>query len=394
MSLEIAVSGINAVSSQLDSISNNIANASSYGYKTGRTNFASLYVGSQAMGVGISSKTQDIARMGGMQSTGRLLDAAIDGSGFFITRGSDGSDQYTRVGMFNTDKDGFLVDGSARRVQGYAMNAANGALGALGDLKIPSGQIPAMASSALKYTGNLSTAWAQKDIALFNKDDPSTFNASTVSVVYDSRGDKHNLTQYFVRTGDNEVQVQYTLDGKPAGTPATLAFDANGQLENYTPSPLDLGTPTGAAPLTVNVDYSGTTLFAGESTTLANSVNGYASGVMTGVRIESNGELVAQYSNGQRMAVGVLAIANFPNEAGLSPVSGASWIDSPASGTAVVSVPGNGKAGVLAAGVLEGSNVDMTGELVKLMSAQRSYQANTKVITAESQAIQALMQAI
>ncbi len=393
MSLEIAVSGINAVSSQLDSISNNIANASSYGYKTGRTNFASLYVGSQAMGVGISSKTQDIARMGGMQSTGRLLDAAIDGSGFFITRGSDGSDQYTRVGMFNADKDGFLVDGSARRVQGYAMNATNGALGALGDLKIPSGQIPAMASTALKYTGNLSTAWTKMS-GTFDKNDPSTFNASTVSVVYDSRGDKHNLTQYFVRTGDNEVQVQYTLDGKPAAAPATLTFGADGQLSVPAINSLNLGTPVGAAPLTVNVDYSGTTLFAGESTTLANSVNGYASGVMTGVRIESNGELVAQYSNGQRMAVGVLAIANFPNEAGLSPVSGASWIDSPASGTAVVSVPGNGKAGVLAAGVLEGSNVDMTGELVKLMSAQRSYQANTKVITAESQAIQALMQAI
>ncbi|MGL6072159.1 flagellar hook protein FlgE [Craterilacuibacter sp.] len=393
MSLEIAVSGINAISSQLDSISNNIANASSHGYKTGRTNFASLYVGAQAMGVGVSSRTQDIGRMGSMQSTGRMLDAAIDGSGFFITRGSDGADQYTRVGMFNADKDGFLVDGSSRRVQGYGVNIANGALGALGDLKIPSGQIPAMASSTLKYTGNLSTGWTTMTGA-FSKDDPSTFNASTVSVVYDSRGDKHSLTQYFVRTGVDTVDVKYSLDGGLVGATTALTFDADGQLTGPSTAALDLGTPGGAAALTINADYAGTTLFAGESTTLANSVNGYASGVMTGVRIENNGNLVAQYSNGQRMAVGVIAIASFPNEAGLSPVSGASWVDSPASGVPIVSVPGNGKAGALASGVIEGSNVDMTSELVKLMSAQRSYQANTKVITAESQTMQALMQAI
>ncbi len=393
MSFEIALSGINAVSSQLSGISNNIANASTYGYKMGRTNFSAVYVGAQAMGVGVGSTQQDIGRGGSLTSTGRMLDAAIDGKGFFITRGADGANQYTRVGIFNTDKDGFLVDSYGRKVQGFNMSAT-GAQGALGDIQVPTGQIPAMPSDALKYAGNMSAGWDVPANA-FDAADPSTFNASSVSTVYDSRGEKHTVTQYFVKKDDNTVSVHYALNGNPlAGTTSELTFDAKGQLTGGTSQTLTLTGLTGAADITLNLDYTGTTMFAGEHSTTANAANGYASGAMTGVRIESNGEITAQYSNGQKMAVGVVALATFPNEQGLAAASDTSWTDTPASGAALISTPGSGTVGQLAAGVLEGSNVDLTAEMVNLMTAQRNYQANTKVISTQSQVVQALMQAI
>ncbi|WP_024303369.1 flagellar hook protein FlgE [Pseudogulbenkiania sp. MAI-1] len=396
MSLEIALSGINAVNSQLGSISNNIANSGTYGFKSGRANFAATYAGTQATGVEVGSTTQSIGRSGGTVTTGRALDAAIQGRGFFITHDDAGSVAYTRVGIFNADKNGVLVDSFGRRVQGYAAasGSTGGARGALGDITVPTGQIAAKASDTLEYVGNLSSGWTVPTAA-FDKDDPTSFNSSSVSTVYDSLGEKHTLTHYFVKTGTNSVTVHYGLDGTLLADTVDLTFDTDGKLSApIAASTLNLGTPTGAAALSVAVDYTGTTQFAGDTTTTVNSSNGYASGTMTGLSLEENGDILATYSNGQKQVVGTIALANFPNEDGLIAVSATSWIDSPASGTALISAPGSGLAGKLATGSLEQSNVDMTSELVNLMTAQRNYQANTKVISTEGQVIQALMQAV
>ena len=399
MSLEIALSGINAVNSQLGNISNNIANSGTYGFKSSRANFSATYAGTQATGVEVGSTTQSIGRSGGTVTTGRALDAAIEGSGFFITHDDVGSVAYTRVGIFNTDKNGVLVDSFGRRVQGYAAvsGSTGGARGALGDITVPTGQIAAKASDTLQYVGNLSSGWTAPTTA-FDATDPTTFNGSSVSTVYDSLGEKHTLTQYFVKSGTNDVTVHYGLDGTLLTDTADLTFDSSGALTSSAlasgGSTLALGTPTGAAALSLTLDYTGTTQFAGDTTTTVNSGNGYASGALTGVSLEDNGDILATYSNGQKQVVGTIALANFPNENGLIPVSATSWIDSPASGTALVSAPGTGIAGTLTAGALEQSNVDMTAELVNLMTAQRNYQANTKVISTEGQVIQALMQAV
>ncbi|KZE31756.1 flagellar hook-basal body complex protein [Crenobacter luteus] len=399
MSFEIALSGINAVNSQLGHISNNIANSGTYGFKSSRANFASVYAGSQPMGVSVGSTTQSVGRGGNVVATGRALDAAIQGGGFFVTRDATGTMAYTRVGVFNADKDGFLVDTFGRRVQGYAAaNAATGgARGAFGDISIPNGQIPAKASDSLKYVGNLSAGWQTPATTPFDKDDPTSFNGSSVSIVYDSLGQKHTLTQYFVKTNQNEVTAHYAMDGVllPAGTETTLSFGVDGRLTAPVgATTLALGTPAGAAALNVAIDYAGTTQFAGETTTTANASNGYAAGAMTGVRLEENGDVTAMYSNGQQQVVGTVALATFPNEDGLIAVSETSWIESPASGGPLLAAPGEGTAGKLVAGSLEQSNVDMTAELVNLMTAQRNYQANTKVIATENQVIQALMQAV
>ncbi|SCK17611.1 flagellar hook protein FlgE [Vogesella sp. LIG4] len=396
MSFDIALSGINAIKDELDTITNNIANSGTYGFKSSRTNFTSVYAGSQANGVAAGSITQSINTGGNIQSTGRPLDVAIAGRGFFIMRDPGSSTvQYSRVGIFNVDKDGYLTDTGSQRVQGYAVVPGSTALGAMGDLKVPVGQIAAKATGTVQYVANLSADWTTPATAPFNAADPTSFNSSMVSTVFDSLGAQHTVTQYFVKSGASQVTVNYSVDGAPNAATTTLTFGTNGQLTApAAPVALNLGTPTGAAPLTVNFNYAGTTLFAGQTTTSVNSSDGYASGTLTGVSLAEDGTLLAQYSNGQKQGVGMLALAAFPNEGALTQVSGTAWEASAASGTALLSSPGTGLTGKLATGALEQSNVNVTSELVGLMTAQRNYQANSKVISAENQMVQSLMQAM
>jgi flagellar hook protein FlgE len=394
MSFEIALSGIDAVNTGLDVISNNIANAGTYGFKSSRANFASMYAGLQPTGAEVGSTTQTIDVGGGVLTTGRPMDASIQGRGFFVSKDTSGQSTYSRVGIFSVDASGYVVDGSGRRAQGFGAASAGG-VGVLGDIKVPTGQIAAMPTGKLDYVGNLSSDWTPPVNPTFDHTDPTSFNSSTVSVVYDSLGAQHTLTQYFVSGGPGTVTTHYTFDGTDLPATSTLSFDTNGQLTAPVgPQSLALGTPAGASPLTINLDYTGTTQFAGQATTLVNAADGYASGTQTGVSIAADGSVQAQYSNGQKMTVGTLAVATFPDEGKLTAVSDTSWVPSVDSGNALYFAPGTGIAGKLTTGALEQSNVDMTGQLVELMTAQRNYQANTKVISAQSDMAKTLMQAI
>lgn len=393
MSFEIALSGIHAVNDQLGSISDNIANSATYGFKSGRVTFASAYAGSQAMGVNSRGNSQNIGRNGGLVNTGRTLDAAIDGRGFFVSKSTAGTVSYSRVGIFDTDKDGYLIDANKGRIQGYA-KADSGALGALGDIQIPTGNIPAKPSDALQYTGNMSAGWTTQTIP-FDKGNTQSFNHSSVSTVYDSLGNKHNLTQYFCKSADSTVTVHYALDGQALGATTNLQFDSNGKLTQPAAAvALDLGTPAGASPLKLAVDYTGTTQFAGEASTSRNAATGYPPGARTGVSLGEHGEVIVSYSNDQKQVIAQLAIANFANENALAASSQTSWQETTESGAALLSTAGSSMAGKLATSSLEQSNVDVTSELVTLMTAQRNYQANTKVISTENQVMQALMQAV
>ncbi|WP_432378515.1 flagellar hook protein FlgE [Duganella sp. P38] len=421
MSFDIALSGIQAINDSLDVTSHNIANAGTYGYKSSRANFSSLVAGTQVTGVMVGSTTQNIGLQGGVLNTGRSMDASINGRGFFIARdASTGETQYTRVGIFSASKDGFLTDASGRKIQGYSVDGKTGTMGALGDLAIPTGSIPAVVSSEVNYVGNLSadwtvpaTTWNDAAVTPATPPDPSTFNMSKATVIYDSLGGKHTLTQYFVRSGTtaaptaNSVDVHYVLDGKPVTTvsPATtpLTFNATtGAMNPIAPAnnyelSLDLSgvaLSNGGKLGTVAVDYSGTTGFAGEATTSTNNADGYAAGNYTGVSLAEDGSVVASYTNGQKQTIGRLAIATFPDEGALTAVSDTAWITSINSGEPLVNTPGVGMGGTLTVSSLEQSNVDITSELVGLMTSQRNYQANSKVIQTESTMMQALMQAI
>jgi flagellar hook protein FlgE len=396
MSFNIALSGIQAINEQLTAVSNNIANAGTYGFKSSRANFSAVYSGDQANGVEVGSLTQNIGKNGSLQNTGRGLDAAIQGRGFFAVRDSQGVINYTRVGIFKADKEGYLVDPQGKKVQGYGP-AVGGALGALGDIKIPTGQIPAVASTKLTYVGNLSSDWTNPTVAPFDPNNNKSYNMVKQTVLFDSLGGEHTVSQYFIRTGANTVEVRYAFDGAAPSSTATMTFDTNGQLTAPLPAPapaLSIPAANGAAAINFTIDYTGTTRFAGEATTTTNRADGYPSGAFVGVELAEDGSVVAKYSNEQQQIVGTVALATFPDEDGLTQVSDTSWVANNTSGAPLYTTPGVGLAAKLAKASLEGSNVDITSELVGLMTSQRNYQANSKVITTENQMMQALMQAL
>ncbi|USX23378.1 flagellar hook-basal body complex protein [Oxalobacteraceae bacterium OTU3REALA1] len=405
MSFDIALSGIQAINESLNSTSQNIANAGTYGYKSSRANFASLVSGDVQTGVMIGSTTQSIGKQGGVLNTGRALDASINGRGFFVTKDQNtGQTEYTRVGIFDASKDGFLVDATGRKVQGYPIKQGTTTLGALGDVPIPTGSIPAVVSKNVDYVGNMSADWTQPaawvPATVAAPPDPSTFNMSKASVIYDTLGGKHTLTQYFAQSATaNVITVNYVLDGVSVGTAGSLTFSATtGQLtlpaNGKVAVTLPATAPNGGAYSAIDIDYTGTTGFAGEATTTANAADGYAAGTFTGIALATDGSVIASYNNGQKQAVGRLAIATFPDEGSLQAIDGTSWIESVNSGTPLVNAPGVGMGGNINTSSLEQSNVDITSELVGLMTSQRNYQANSKVIQTESTMLQSLMQAI
>ena len=419
MSFEIALAGITAASNGLDEISNNIANSGTLGFKSSRTNFNAVYADGLANGAAVGSVTQSIGTVGGAVNTGNGMDAMIEGQGFFAVRNDSGQIEYSRVGQFNVDQNGYVVDSNGRRLQGYAAvlnqsgQAQTGAaLGAMGDLKITTGQLGAQATGKLDYSGNLSADWTPPATAPFNSADPTSYNSSATSVVYDSLGKQHTLTQYFVSAGaaTGKVNVYYSFDGavvnNPAAPNATMTFGANGQLAQLngvavtaaaSPTQSYTATPAPAAPaaaLTFTIDYTNTTSFSGDTTTLTNTADGYTAGILTGTSIGGDGSVVATYSNGLKQAVGTVALASFADEQALTPLDGTAWEANRDTGPALFSAPGIGAAPKLATGSLEQSNVDVTTQLVDLMTSQQVYQANSKVISAQSQMMQSLMQAI
>ncbi|WP_253379844.1 flagellar hook protein FlgE [unidentified bacterial endosymbiont] len=400
MSYEIAATGLNAVNQQLDGISNNIANAGTVGYKSMTTDFSSMYADSQAMGVSVAGTAQSIARGGSMVSTGNALDLGINDGGFFVMCDSAGNVTYTRAGSFETDKNGNIVNASGDYLQGYPVDS-NGTLqtGTVTNLQIQTGNIPAQASDNLTFTANFNASdeTIDRSTVSFDPTNSASYTDSYTTTVYDSLGNEHSVSQYFTKTGDNTWEVQYSFDGQPqSGADAlTLSFDPNtGKLTSPT-APVSVEFDTGeAAPIDLTFDYSSCTQYGSDFSVTTNSANGYASATQNGVQVDSDGSVYATYSNGERMLQGQIVLATFPNENGLEAVSGTAWIQTGESGSALIGVPGAGSCGTLSSGMLESSNVDITTELVELMTAQRNYQANTKVISTSTQLDDALFQAM
>ncbi len=411
MSFDIALSGIQAINEQLGTISNNIANAGTYGFKSSRANFASLHAGEQPTGVHIGSTTQSIGLNGGIQATNRGLDAMVNGRGFFVTKDLTGQTNYSRVGIFTKDANDFLVNSAGHRVQGFTLTPPSLTAGPMGDITVPTAQLAAKATTNVDFVANLSADWPVPT-GTFTAPDatttpptvppPDSYNMSKVTVAHDSLGREHTITQYFIQSSTAlNVTVYTAMDGTDlsgGGSPYTLVFQPDGQLDVTANGGPYINTLTAAvAPangLSITMDYTGTTYQKGESTTSTNSANGYAAGSYVGVELDQEGNVVAKYSNGEKQAIARIAMATFPNEDALTAVNETSWQANVQSGTPNYSEPGKGVAGALTVGSLETSNVDVTAELVSLMTAQRNYQANSKVITAENQMLQSLMQAV
>ena len=399
MSFNIALSGLDATNTELNTISHNIANASTYGFKGGRTEFAAVYNGMQPGGVEVASISQNFEKNGSVTGTGRAMDLAINGNGFFVTKDSMGQMLYTRAGVFSTDKNNFVTANNGTKLQGYSVdNNNNLQTGSVGDIKVSTSSLSAKATSSLEFVANFDASATKIDQAVypFNSSDPKSFNSSYTTKVFDSLGNSHTVTQYFTKTSDNEWQVNVEVDGAPT-TPATaqtVQFNTDGTLASPAGA-FNVAFPAaGANAMSIDISLSGSTQFGAAFGVSTNNPNGYTSGELAGVRVEDNGMVYATYTNGQSQLQGQVVLADFANTQGLSKVSGTAWTQSFSSGAPIMGVPGTGTLGDLTPGALEGSNVDLTSELVALMTARRNYQANAKTISTNDKLTQALFNAV
>lgn len=400
MSFSIATSGLNAVTEQLNAISNNIANSGTVGFKSARAEFSALYAESQPLGVGVSAVTQSITKGGSISSTGTALDLAINGNGFFMVRDSAGTTAYTRAGYFGTDSAGNLVNNLGMYLQGYPVDASGTLqVGTISNLTISSGSIPAKATETIDFTANLDARAELPKTAKFDPKDNTSYNNSYTTQVYDSLGREHTINQYFVKTGDNEWQVHYYMDDQPVTHEGqeqvqTLTFNSQGILTDPSGAVTLNADIAGADSLAIGLTYSGTSQYGSDFSVSKNKGDGYASGERTGQAIDEDGSVYATFSNGERLLQGQLVLANFTNPNGLKSQDGTTWAQTASSGAPLTGTPGSGQLGSIVSGALESSNVDLTSELVGLMTAQRNYQANTKVISTNDNMMSALFQAV
>jgi flagellar hook protein FlgE len=396
MPFRIALSGLNAASTDLEVTGNNIANSATNGFKESRAEFADLYASaiqdtsnSSGQGVRVARVAQQFSQ-GSIDFTSNNLDLAISGQGFFVLEANDGSRAYTRAGAYSVDREGYVINNSNDRLQVYqAALGAGGATsfntGALTDLQLPTSPSAPSASSTLTAAVNLNSSEAAPT-APFDPANPATYNGATSTTVYDSLGNAHTATLYFRKTGANAWD-QYTYIGStPVGAANALTFDASGALTSSPTVPTGAYDPlNGAAPIDVTLNLTGTTQYGSSFAVNNLSQDGYTSGRLAGVDIDTEGVVFARYTNGQSAALGKVAMAKFNNQQGLRQIGDSNWAESFSSGTPQLGEAGTSSFGQIQSGALEASNVDIAAQLVSLITAQRNFQANAEVIsTADS----------
>ena len=415
MSLNTELMGINAAQTSIDTIGNNIANMNTEGFKGSTMEFADL-IGTSLEGTSgntltpgqgvVASNLSQLFTEGTISQTGNPLDLAINGQGFFQMQTDQGI-EYTRAGSFQVNTSGFLVDPSGNKLMGYNTAGSGAALGAVGDLQVSRSTLPATATTSLGLNITLPTTdSAISSGTAFNPSSASTYDESTATTVYDSVGTAYTLTSYFTRVSGSGTPDKWNVDWQvttsngtaiASGTGPTLTFSNAGALTGATSgagTTVSVPTaklPDGGSPLNIAYNFTGTTLSSQTFGVNAIANNGNNAGTFTGVQISSTGQIIGQYSNGQTKAFGTIALANFENPQGLTPMTGTFWQSTLASGPALLGAPNTQGLGTLQSGALEGSNVDLSTQLVNLIVAQQAFQANAQAISYEQQNIQHLL---
>ncbi len=401
MSSQSGLSGLSAASRNLDVIGNNIANANTVGMKSSRVEFSEVVAaslgasGSSQGGIGVSVPTVSQSfSQGNISITGNNLDVAINGGGFFQLQMADGTMAYSRAGQFKLDSQGNMVSNTGGKVMGYQTTAAGVPTSVTSTpLKLPtSAPIAAKSTSSINAEFNLD-ARAQIASTVVPPTPLSTYG--TALTAYDSQGVSLPVNLYFSKVtptaaSTDQWDVYDSLTGTSVGS---LVFDATGKLTSGSPMTLNLTPP---APSTVpafpvTVDLSKVTQY-GASFSVSNlTQDGYPPGSLTSIKIGNDGIITTNYSNGQSQAGGMLALADFRNVQGLSQVEGGNWVETSSSGQPIQGQPGVGKFGVTQSGALEDSNIDLTAELVSMMTAQRAYQASAQTIKTQDAVMQTLV---
>ena len=413
MSFQQGISGLNATSKNLDVIGNNIANSATVGAKSSRTEFADMYsnalggIKESGVGVTVAAVAQSFTQ-GSITSTNNPLDLAISGNGFFQVKTADGSVHYTRNGQFKLSRAGDIVNNQGDRLMGYAADASGVVQsGQARALQLASGAIEPRASGTIAATANLdSRASITQPTAGPGIDfsDAGTYNNATSINAVDANGKDVVITSYFQKTGVDTWDVYITANGEPVGgVPATavttMVFDPAGvgPIPPNTPLTVDIPAGTvvngvGTLPITgLQIDMTTFTQFAAPFGVTKLAQDGYTAGALSGIVVETSGLIRANYSNGRSKAIGQIEMAAFSNPNGLKPLGGNEWAQTLDAGDPALGVPGSGNLGTLQTSAVEESNVDLTGELVNMMIAQRYYQANAQTIKTQDQVLQTLV---
>ena len=409
MGFQQGLSGLNAASKNLDVIGHNIANSGTVGFKASRTEFANMVASAMGMAQGnnngIGVQVDAIAQQftqGGITLTGNSLDVAINGNGFFQIQQPDGSMAYSRAGNFKLDKDGNVLTNNNGRLMGYPVDPVSGKAltGTVQPLNFPLGTpIAAKETTEAKISLNLDAR--VPDATSTTPPTPRSTYGTSITV-YDSQGVAHQADLYFVKNGSNNWDVYDKLDDPTATPPVvgavigSVTFDENGKLTSGSPLPITITTaPTNPndppTDLNISVDLSDSTQFGTKFAVSETTQDGYTSGQLTGMNIGPDGTITTTYSNGVSRPEGVIALATFRNTQGLADVGNNLWVETASSGQPTVGQPTSGAFGALRAGALEESNVDLTAELVNMMTAQRAYQANAQTIKTQDQVMSTIV---
>ncbi|MGC4028548.1 MAG: flagellar hook protein FlgE [Steroidobacteraceae bacterium] len=402
MTFRLALSGLNAAQADLGVTANNIANTSTTGFKRSRAEFAELFavspqgVASLATGNGVrvSAVAQQFAQ-GNIDFTDNSLDLALSGSGFF-TVNDGGALAYTRAGAFKTDASGYVVNAQGQRLQVYPpMDGGIFNTGALTDLRLITSESAPAATSNVEMLMNLPSNATAPVNSNFSPSDPTSYNRATSLTVYDSLGAAHTATMYFVKTGTaGGWESHLSLDGTPVGGAQALTFSNTGVMTSPVNGEINFGTyppATGAADMDVTFNFAGATQY-GESFSV-NSVtqDGYTTGRLIGMDIDKSGVVQARFTNGRSLTLGQVALSNFANPDGLQQLSDTAWAETFGSGQALRGQAGNSGFGLIQSGALEASNVDITAQLVNMITAQRNFQANAQMISTTDQITQTII---
>lgn len=397
MSFSQAVSGLNAASSNLDVIGNNIANSATSGFKSSTAAFADMFAGSQTgLGTKVSAVIQNFGD-GAINATGRNLDVALSGNGFFRLEDSNGSVYYSRNGQLQRNADGYLVNTEGLQVTGYPVTGSPATVQTGADpvpIMIPTTQLPAKATTQGALQANLNSSDALPTITPFDAKEVNSYNAKSSMTVYDSQGNDHQLDLYFVKTANNQWQV-YPIDSSTGEASAdfTMSFDENGQLTSDATQSITIqGSNGAAANQALTLDFTGSSQQNTGETQFGNpKQDGYAPGDLTGFTINDDGTIIGSYSNQRTQAMGQIVLSSFTNSEGLQPMGDNLWSESSSSGQPAIGTPGSGNFGTMTAGALEASNVDLSKELVNMIVAQRNYQSNAQTIKTQDQILNTLV---
>jgi flagellar hook protein FlgE len=334
---------------------------------------------------------------GNIKSTNNNFDLAISGGGFFLLS-DNGSQVYSRAGAFGVDRSGFVTNSAGQKLMAFNVDASGAPAGSPVPLQIDTSDLPPNATGNVAVGINLRASAPVVTVTPFDPNVAGSFTNSSSMTFYDSLGGAHDAVLYFVKTAPNTYETHLLMDGTEIAPSAggTLTFGTDGKIAAPASGQVAYAsvTPPGAAPMAVTLNYAGatpTTQFGDTYSVNALDQDGFTTGRLATIQIAETGQVFARYTNGQSLLQGVVAMANFANTQGLRQAGNNAWIETFNSGIPLIGTGGSARLGTIQAGALEDSNVNLTEELVKLIMAQRNFQANAQVIQTENAVTQSLL---